>query len=123
MTAGVSLTHVDRGGAADRAGLRAGDRLLAINGHEVADQIDVRFYSSALRLRLEWGRADEPFEIKVVCGDVFDADGFRRLEDAGVTDCITMPWYLYGGDVHDLEVKTAALKRFSDSVISRTNPR
>jgi putative radical SAM enzyme (TIGR03279 family) len=61
MTAGVSLTHVDRGGAADRAGLRAGDRLLAINGHEVADQIDVRFYSSALRLRLEWGREGQTY--------------------------------------------------------------
>jgi hypothetical protein len=60
------------------------------------------------------------FEIKVVCADVFDADGFRRLAEAGVTDCITVPWSLYGGDVRDLAVKTAARRRFGEEIIARS---
>ena len=54
MSGGVRLTCVEPGGVAERLGLRAGDLLLAINGHAVEDQIDVRFYSSARRLRLKW---------------------------------------------------------------------
>jgi len=34
--------------------LQAGDRLLAINGRAIGDQIDVRFYSSARRLYVRW---------------------------------------------------------------------
>lgn len=57
MSEGVRLTGVEPGGGADRAGLRIGDRLTAINGHPVGDQLDVIFHSSALRLKLEWTRA------------------------------------------------------------------
>jgi len=53
-SSGVGLTHVEAGGLAERIGLRAGDRLLAINGHAVEDQLDVRFYASARRLRIQW---------------------------------------------------------------------
>lgn len=70
------------------------------------------------RLRAELGRADDPFEIKVVCTDVFDPDGYRRLADNGVTDLITMPWYLYGGDMGPLATKLSALERFADQVIA-----
>lgn len=56
MSAGVRVTAVGPGGVAERVGLRAGDRLLAINGHAVADQIDVQFRASASRLRLRWRR-------------------------------------------------------------------
>jgi len=57
MSRGVALTHIEPDGAAARAGLAAGDRLLAINGRAVEDQIDVQFYASAQRLRLAWERA------------------------------------------------------------------
>ncbi len=99
-----------------RRAARLGDGWISV----VNKEREIRGYVAELRrLRTEWGRADEPFEIKVVCADVFDADGFRRLEAEGVTDCITMPWYLYGGDVRDLAVKTAALRRFGEEVIAR----
>jgi probable F420-dependent oxidoreductase len=100
-----------------RRAARLGDGWISV----VHTEREIRGYVAALRrLRTEWGRADEPFEIKVVCADVFDADGFRRLAEAGVTDCITVPWYLYGGDVRDLAVKTAALRRFGEEVIARS---
>jgi Do/DeqQ family serine protease len=37
VTGGVLITHVERGGPADKAGLKLGDVLLAINGKPVAD--------------------------------------------------------------------------------------
>ena len=69
--------------------------------------------------RREYGRADLPFEIKVVCSDVFDLEGYRRLEDAGVTDLIGMPWLLYGGDPSALDTKTKGIERFADDVIAK----
>jgi probable F420-dependent oxidoreductase len=68
-------------------------------------------------LRLEYGRADDPFEIKVISADTFDIDGFRRLEKLGVTDLMVCPWYFYGGDPHDLEVQRAGVERFAVDVI------
>jgi probable F420-dependent oxidoreductase len=77
------------------------------------------FIAELSRLRGEAGRAAQPFEIKVVCTDVFDLDGYRRLEDAGVTDLIGMPWYLYGGDSNPLAAKERALERFAETVIGK----
>jgi putative radical SAM enzyme (TIGR03279 family) len=58
MNGGVALTGIEAGGLAGRIGLRAGDVLLAINGHPVEDQLDVRFYSSARRLKICWRRGE-----------------------------------------------------------------
>lgn len=43
---GALITYLDKGGVAYSAGLRPGDRLLSINGHQVRDLIDVSFYSA-----------------------------------------------------------------------------
>ncbi|MCX8038282.1 MAG: DUF512 domain-containing protein [Candidatus Sumerlaeia bacterium] len=56
MSPGVLITKVEPAGAAARIGLRAGDRLLSLNGHPLGDQIDVQFYSAARRLRVKWLR-------------------------------------------------------------------
>jgi probable F420-dependent oxidoreductase len=70
-------------------------------------------------MRAEEGRDHLPFEIKAICGDVFDYDGFRRLEAAGVTDIMVCPWYFYPGDPSTLENQQAGLERFAEEVISR----
>ena len=62
MNVGVGLTRIEAGGLAERIGLRAGDVLLAINSHAVEDQLDVRFYSSARRLKIRWRRGDAVHE-------------------------------------------------------------
>lgn len=68
-------------------------------------------------LRAEAGRDHLPFEIKAICNDVFDLDGFRRLAAVGVTDAMVCPWYFYGGDVQDLGVQQSSLERFAAEVI------
>jgi probable F420-dependent oxidoreductase len=107
-------------GGLSKAGLRRaarlGDGWISVMNTEA----EIRGFVAELgRLRAELGRAHEPFEIKVTCTDVFDAGGCRRLEDLGVTDLITVPWYLYGGDPQSLETKRASLERFAGAVIAK----
>jgi len=64
------------------------------------------------------GRTPEGFEVNGLAMDVFDADGFRRLESAGVTECQVVPWYFYGGDPNDLGVQVDSLARFAHEVIA-----
>jgi probable F420-dependent oxidoreductase len=72
-----------------------------------------------LRLyRAELGRAREPLAVMASPNDVADLDGYRRLEDAGVTHLLTIPWLRYSGPTGDLEVKRDAIRRFADEVIA-----
>jgi probable F420-dependent oxidoreductase len=68
--------------------------------------------------RREFGRDSEPFEIMATPSDAWDIDGYRRLQDAGVTHILTMPWPFYHGDTDELDKKIDAVKRYSDDVIS-----
>lgn len=70
-------------------------------------------------LRAEFGRADEPFEIKAICSDVFDYDGVRRLADIGVTDVMVCPWYFHPGDNDSLSHQQFGLERFAAEVVDR----
>jgi len=69
--------------------------------------------------RRKLGREDAPLQIVAACKDAVDVDGYRRLEEVGVTHIQTMPWLFYGlsGDV--LEQKQEGLRRFADDVIAR----
>lgn len=69
--------------------------------------------------REEYGRGHLPFDVMATPNDAWDEDGYRRLEDAGVTHIMTMPWPFYHGDSGRLEDKLDAIRRFSDDVISR----
>ena len=50
------ITSVDAGSPAARAGLRPGDALLSVNGHEIRDVLDYRYYCESARLVLEFSR-------------------------------------------------------------------
>jgi len=69
--------------------------------------------------RRDYGRADEPFEVMATPSDAWDVEGYRRLEEAGVTHILTMPWAFYHGETEDLSLKCDGVKRFADDVISR----
>jgi len=71
------------------------------------------------RYRSECGRAGEPFELIAAASDAFDADGYRRLADAGVTCLQTMPWFFYGGSMDDLGQKVDGIRRFADEIFPK----
>ena len=47
------ITSVDHPSPAQRAGIRPGEKLLTINGHEIVDVLDYRFYGYDAKCRLE----------------------------------------------------------------------
>jgi probable F420-dependent oxidoreductase len=69
--------------------------------------------------RAEYGRAERPFEIMATPSDAWDVDGYKRLQDAGVTHVMTMPWAFYHGETDDLDKKIDGVKRYADDIISR----
>ena len=69
--------------------------------------------------RREFGRENTPFEVMATPSDAWDVDGYRRLEDAGVTHILTMPWPFYHGESELLEHKIDGIKRYADDIISR----
>ena len=69
--------------------------------------------------RKELGRENEPFEVMATPNDAYDVDGYKRLEDAGVTHILTMPWPFYHGETDDLGQKIDGVKRYSDDIISK----
>ena len=71
------------------------------------------------RLRPEFGRAADPFEIKVLCVEAFDIDSFSRLAAMGVTEIQVVPWYFYGGDPESLDVRRGGLERFAAEVMEQ----
>lgn len=68
--------------------------------------------------RRDCGREHEPFEVMATPNDAWDPDGYKRLEDAGVTHILTMPWAFYHGDTKDVELKIDGVKRYADEVIA-----
>ncbi|EGD55655.1 TIGR03619 family F420-dependent LLM class oxidoreductase [Gordonia neofelifaecis] len=73
------------------------------------------------RLREEYGRADEPFEIQAFCIDRFSHEGYEEQFEAGVTDILTSPWPLYGLDFDSpLDEKIDVIKRFAEENIAVT---
>lgn len=68
--------------------------------------------------REEYGRSGD-FDIMATPSDAWDIDGYRRLEDAGVTHILTMPWAFYFGETDKLEEKCEGIRRFADDVIAR----
>jgi S1-C subfamily serine protease len=43
---GIKILEVEAGSEAEGIGLRPGDRILTVNGHEVPDELALRFYLS-----------------------------------------------------------------------------
>ena len=54
----VLITGITKNSAAAQAGMKAGDTLLSINGHEICDVLDFRFYETEPRLTVEFMNPD-----------------------------------------------------------------
>ena len=87
-TEGGLIASVAAGSFAERAGLRWGDRLLAINGHPVRDVVDVRFYGSEEELVLTVRRGAAVLSLRASRGYCEDwGVGFAEPLFDGVRSC------------------------------------
>jgi probable F420-dependent oxidoreductase len=68
------------------------------------------------QLRSEQGRTGD-FSVVVSLNDAMSVDQFRRAEEVGVTEVLTMPWVYHGGFDQPLEQKLDGLRRFADEVV------
>jgi hypothetical protein len=69
--------------------------------------------------RREYGRDASNFDVMATPSDAWEIDGYKRLQDAGVTHIMTMPWPFYHGASDKLEDKTDSIRRFADDIISQ----
>ncbi len=56
---------MEHGSLSDKAGIRADDVLLSINGNPINDVLDYRFYLAERQIRLFLTRGGEPFEVSI----------------------------------------------------------
>jgi probable F420-dependent oxidoreductase len=70
------------------------------------------------RYRRDLGRGED-FDVMASAKDAVDVDGYRRLEEGGVTHVLTMPWVFYHGLTEDVAKKIDGIKRFSEDVIEK----
>jgi len=104
--------------AALRRAARAGDGWMHAG---MGDGSDLGGHLARLgELRVEYGRADEPFEVHVISLDGYSVDGIKRLEDLGVTDVIVGFRDPYTMPDTPLQPKLDALRQFADTVIAST---
>jgi probable F420-dependent oxidoreductase len=70
-------------------------------------------------LRGEYGRDHLPFDVMASPNDAWEINGYKKLEDNGVTHLLTMPWAFYHGENATLEQKKDGIKRFAEDVIHK----
>lgn len=68
----VKITYVEPRSRAERAGIRAGDRLLSIGGNEIEDVLDYRFYLADTLLTMECEREGVRFSVSIRKGEYDD---------------------------------------------------
>ena len=62
----VTITGTEPGSRAERAGIRPGDTLISINGHDITDILDYRFFETERDLRLVLSREGREYRLELV---------------------------------------------------------
>ncbi len=68
----VKILDVEKNSRAEKAGIIPGDELMSINGNEIEDVLDYRFYLAEREVLIEWKREDKPFSAKIKKGEYDD---------------------------------------------------
>ena len=61
----VKIVSVDKHSRADMAGIKAGDNLISINGREICDVLDYRFFLAEKSIILKLSRENEELEVTI----------------------------------------------------------
>ena len=73
----VTISGVEEGSLARRHGIQAGETLLSINGHPIADVLDYRFYLTEQKLLLELEGPCGPRTVHLRKKDPYDDIGLQ----------------------------------------------
>ena len=68
----VKITDVERSSRAERHGIRAGDILISIDGNEIRDVLDYRFYLAEKKIELLLSRDGEKYTVTIKKGEYDD---------------------------------------------------
>lgn len=68
----VRIVSVREGSAAEAEGIVAGDVLVSVNGNEIRDVLDYRFYLTDTEVSLRFTRAETPYEVRFRKGEYDD---------------------------------------------------
>ena len=68
----VKITDVERSSCAERHGIRAGDLLIAIDGNEIRDVLDYRFYLAEKKIKLSLSREGKEYTVTIKKGEYDD---------------------------------------------------
>ncbi|MEI7056673.1 TIGR03619 family F420-dependent LLM class oxidoreductase [Nocardioides sp. CCNWLW239] len=117
----VSILVGGHSDAALRRAARLGDGWVAANVPlaELEAALDRLAELRRAEQRPEDRPEDRPFSVCVAPVGIGDADGFRHLESAGVTDVYLAPWRLYGHAHGDRAARLESVRRFAAEVIDR----
>jgi probable F420-dependent oxidoreductase len=106
------------GGMSDAALRRAARNDGWISDLHTTEEL-TQFCATLHRYRQELGREGEPFTVVAACSDAVGVDGYKRLEEVGVTCLMTLPWIFTHGFTDDLAERIEGTKRFADEVVSK----
>lgn len=73
----VKISSVEKHSPADRCGIKSGDVLLSINGNEIEDVLDFRFYMTEKKLNIVLDRGGERIETLLKKRDEYDETGME----------------------------------------------
>jgi probable F420-dependent oxidoreductase len=108
------------GGGVSDAALRRAATLCDGWASEIQTRNELDVILGRLRdYRKSSSRAGEPFGVCAALRDVVDLDGYRAMEERGVTELITVPWLFYGDQEQSCQAKCDGIRRFGDEVLAR----
>lgn len=99
--------------AAHRRAARLGDGWLS--DLQTSDEI-IDTVRAINAYRQEYGKQDKNFSVMASSSDAWEAEGYRRLAEGGVTHLLTMPWVFYYGENPTLEEKVDGIRKFAADI-------
>jgi len=107
------------GGESEAALRRAASLCDGWVGYAYAWDDAVEYTKRLKRLRREYGRDDEPFDILLALREPPTPDLYKRAEDVGITQVMSVPWMGAQLPPGDVERYREPIERFAETIIAK----
>jgi probable F420-dependent oxidoreductase len=108
------------GGGESEAALRRAARLCdGWVGYAYRLDDAIGYADRLTRLRREYGRDNEPFDVLLALLDPPTPDLYKRAEDAGITQVMSAPWMGVELPAGDVERYRGPIERFAETIIDK----